>query len=68
MLRAKAIKLGSYPLVCTDRTSIGDYLRIAGASSTFDAIGECAPVNFVPAMLEIDDFDVGCKLLPELRV
>lgn len=64
VLRARALKLGSYIL---GLYASPGYLEIHGRPADLEALSEHRLIYFISSMLQVDDLDVGRRYLPEMR-
>ncbi|MTD54355.1 LysR family transcriptional regulator [Amycolatopsis pithecellobii] len=64
VLRADAFKLASYTLGLFGSR---DYLATHGAPESVRELTAHGLVYFIPSMLQIDDLDVGRRVVPEMR-
>ncbi|WP_329064153.1 LysR family transcriptional regulator [Amycolatopsis sp. NBC_01480] len=64
VLRADAVKLASYTL---GLFGSHEYLAAHGAPGSVPELTAHGLVYFIPSMLQIDDLDVGRRIVPEMR-
>lgn len=64
VLRADAFKLASYTLGLYGSR---DYLALCGEPTSMQGLAQHGLVYFIPSMLQIDDLDVGRRVIPDMR-
>ena len=64
VLRADAVKLGSYSL---GLFGTRDYFEEHGIPESIQDLKEHGLVYFIPSMLQVDDLDIGRQIVPEMQ-